>query len=108
MRYGFDLDGTLCTITNGNYEKAEPIQDRINFLNSLYESGNDITILTARGMSTYSNDAEKARDRWHSLTKVQLEKWGVKYHSLFLGKPAGDFYIDDKAVSDVDFFSKIK
>ena len=37
-------------------------------------------------------------------TKQQLEKWGVKYHKLFLGKPSGDIYIDDKGIKDEDFF----
>jgi len=30
--------------------------------------------------------------------------WGCKYHQLFLGKPSGDFYIDDKGINDTDFF----
>lgn len=108
MRYVFDLDGTLCTITNGHYHRAEPLNQRIEFLNSLYDNGHHITVLTARGMSTYQNNAEKANERWYTLTKEQLDKWGVKYHELFLGKPAGDFYIDDKAVKDVEFFSEVK
>ena len=108
MRYVFDLDGTLCTSTESQYSAAEPIEQRIKFLNDLYDSGHHITILTARGMSTYKNDAKKAHDRWYDLTKEQLSSWGVKHHELFLGKPAGDFYIDDKAVKDVEFFSEDK
>ncbi len=30
---------------------------------------------------------------------------GVNYHELFMGKPAGDLYIDDKGIKDEDFFS---
>ena len=30
------------------------------------------------------------------LTKKQLKKWKVKYHSLLFGKPVFDIYIDDK------------
>ena len=37
------------------------------------------------------------------LTEKQLEKWGVKYHELF-EKPHADVFIDDKAVSDTDWF----
>ena len=29
---------------------------------------------------------------------------GAKHHQLFLGKPSGDYYIDDKGVNDEDFF----
>ena len=35
--------------------------------------------------------------------KPPLEKWlyfnDVKYHELIMGKPAGDYYIDDKNLS---------
>ena len=30
----------------------------------------------------------------NGLTKKQLKKWGVKYHSLMFGKPVFDVYID--------------
>ena len=39
------------------------------------------------------------------MTKKQLDNWGINYHSLFLGKPSGDFYIDDKGIKDEDFFN---
>ena len=38
------------------------------------------------------------------LTSNQLDEWGVNYHRLFMGKPAGDLYIDDKAIKDEEFF----
>ena len=33
---------------------------------------------------------------FYDFTRMQLFEWGVKFHDLFLGKPAGDIYIDDK------------
>jgi hypothetical protein len=39
------------------------------------------------------------------FTVKQLNSWGVKYHELHLGKPAGDIYVDDKGVKDEDFFN---
>lgn len=104
MKYVFDLDGTLCTNTNGNYEFAEPILKRIEKVNQLFEDGHNITIYTARGMSTFANNPVKAYEKYYSLTENQLKKWKVKYHNLFLGKPAGDIYIDDKGVNDADYF----
>lgn len=106
MRYVFDLDGTLCNNTGGKYQQAVPNFKRIERLNNLYDQEHHITILTARGMSTYDNNATLAHEKWYDMTKEQLHSWGVKYHELFLGKPAGDFYIDDKAVKDVEFFSE--
>jgi len=42
------------------------------------------------------------------MTVKQLNDWGVKYHQLFLGKPAGDIYIDDKGMRDVDYFNQME
>ena len=41
---------------------------------------------------------------FENITKKQLKDWGVKYHRLFMGKPTGDYYIDDKAIRDTTFF----
>ena len=35
----------------------------------------------------------------------QLKKWGVKFHNLSVGeKPVYDLLIDDKALSDKEYF----
>ena len=46
----------------------------------------------------------KYEDLMRDLTEKQLEKWGVKYQELLFGKPHADVFIDDKAVSDTDWF----
>ena len=94
--YCFDLDGTLCTNTEGEYESAVPFSERISKVNALYEEGSNILIFTARGTVTGIN--------WRPLTENQLKLWGVKYHELRLGKPFADIYVDDRAISDGDFF----
>ena len=104
MVYVFDIDGTICHTNGSSYELSVPIQSRINYVNKLYEQGNKIYFLTARGMGRTDNDQQSAINELYEVTEEQLNKWGVKYHKLFLGKPAGDFYIDDKAISDVEFF----
>jgi hypothetical protein len=105
MTYVFDIDGTICTNTNGDYEYSEPISERINIINRLFDEGHTITFLTARGMGRYENNSSKSWTEFYDFTTRQLQCWGVKYHSLFLGKPAGDIYIDDKGVKDEDFFN---
>jgi len=95
--YCFDLDGTLCTNTEGEYESAIPFPERISKVNALYEEGSSILIYTARGTVTGID--------WRPLTEKQLAEWGVKYHELRLGKPFADVYIDDRAMSDGDFFN---
>jgi hypothetical protein len=97
MIYCFDLDGTLCTNTNGNYESAEPFYDRIKVVNELYENGDTILIDTARGGTTGID--------WYKFTESQLLKWGVKYHQLRVGiKLNFDILIDDKCINDRLFF----
>jgi capsule biosynthesis phosphatase len=104
MRYVIDIDGTICTNTNGNYEKAIPYKDRIDKVNKLYDEGNTIIYFTARGMKTFNNDISKVNKKWYNFTQKQLSDWNVKFHRLILGKPQSDIYIDDKGVNDNDFF----
>jgi hypothetical protein len=87
----FDLDGTLCTNTFGDYDSAEPFEWAIARVNALARTGHHIVILTARGFAT-------GRD-WSAQTRAQLDRWGVHYDELVLGKPAADVYIDDRAVN---------
>ena len=93
--YVFDIDGTICTNTNGEYEKAQPINSIIRKINKLYDDGHTIKYFTARGSGTGIN--------WENLTSNQLKEWGAKYHELILGKPEGDIYIDDKGVNVLDW-----
>ena len=102
--YVFDIDGTVCTVTDGNYEEAKPFPERIRQINKLYNDGNTIIFYTARGMGRSMNQATVANDLWRELTLRQLSDWCVQYHALFLGKPSGDIYVDDKGVTDTDFF----
>ena len=90
--YEVDLDGTLCSNTNGAYEHAVPFKNRIEKINQLYNNGNIININTARGATTGID--------WYDLTVRQLQDWGIKYHSLTVGKKHHyDFIIDDKAIN---------
>lgn len=104
MTYVFDIDGTICTDTNGSYELAKPYKNRISKINELYDQGNKIIFQTARGMGRHHNKRDLAYLDFYELTENQLSDWGVKHHGLFLGKPAADVYIDDKGEKDVDFF----
>lgn len=91
----FDIDGTICTDTKGEYELAQPFKERIDFINNLYRQGNIIKYFTARGSTTNID--------WRDLTSQQLKNWGALYHELILGKPFGDIYIDDKAYNCNDW-----
>jgi len=92
MKYCFDLDGTLCSNTWGEYSKAQPFKDCIAEVNKLFSENNTIKIFTARGTTSGTD--------WTDLTKLQLEAWGVKYHELIMNiKPPADLIIDDIAIN---------
>ena len=93
----FDLDGVLCSLTNGEYENAVPDPEAVQFVNGLYDRGFHIIIYTARFMGRNNQDMIAAYKQGYELTRSQLRRWGVKYHDLFLGKPAFDMLIDDRA-----------
>tara|TARA_A200000113_G_scaffold206826_1_gene204013 strand:+ start:6671 stop:6997 length:327 start_codon:yes stop_codon:yes gene_type:complete len=106
MRYNVDIDGTICIPGKGEgrYTEAVPIPERIAKINDLYIKGHQIIYHTARGMGTFDNDREKAKEKYYDFTLKQLRSWGCMFHDLFLGKPAADYYIDDKGVNSDDFF----
>ena len=56
-------------------------------------------------MGRSNNNSEFANKEFYEMTRDQLTGWGVKFHDLFLGKPSGDVYIDDKGTRDEDFFN---
>lgn len=91
-----DIDGTLASNNPPRkYNLHEPKVDVIKQINRLYEMGNIITIFTARGSSSGVD--------WRDVTEKQLSQWGVKYHHLIMGKPAGTRFIDDCNMSIEEF-----
>lgn len=105
MTYVFDIDGTICSNTDGKYSNATPNIDRINIINKLFNEGNKIIFFTARGMKTYDGNILKVYHVYYNFTIEQLNSWGVKYNQLVLGKPSADYYIDDKGINDENFFT---
>jgi hypothetical protein len=93
LRYCVDIDGTICTNTEGEYHAAEPYPDAIAAVNLLYELGHYVVLFTARGSGTGLD--------WREVTVRQMTEWGVKYHELHFGKPAADVYIDDRAINAI-------
>ena len=102
--YVFDIYGTICE-NDGDYTKSIPLTSRIDEVNALYDEGHTIIFQTARGMGRTDNNAPKAIEMFYDFTERQLKEWNVKYHKLFLGKPAGDIYVDDKGINDQNFFT---
>jgi CMP-N-acetylneuraminic acid synthetase len=87
-----DLDGVVASLVPGNdYARATPLRANVERVNALHGRGHRVVLFTARGGTTGID--------WSEVTRRQLEEWGVRYHELRFGKPAGDYYIDDRSVS---------
>ena len=95
-RIVFDIDGTVCTNSNGEYGLAQPYVDMIKYINQLYDDGWYIIFSSARGGTTCGGDIEKINEKWFHFTQGQLDAWGLKYHELHLGKIHAHVYVDDK------------
>ena len=91
-----DIDGTICTQTDSQYEKAKPFNKAIKKINKLYSQGNTIIVYTARFMGRTDNNYDKAYKLGYNFTLNQLKSWGLKFHELKMGKPQFDLLIDDK------------
>lgn len=104
-KYCFDLDNTLCFTKGNDYDSCTPNNERIKIVNDLYNTGNEITIFTARGMGTYKGNVSQVYYNLFELTKQQLISWGIKHHNLILGKPSYDLLICDKAINSEDWFN---
>ena len=101
MKYCFDIDGTICTPTEGNYSRATPYKERIDFINKIINEGDEVVFYTARGGSSGVD--------WSSFTLNQLREWGVTNPQIVFNKPPADLYVDDKArESDIFWQSVLK
>jgi CMP-N-acetylneuraminic acid synthetase len=90
-----DIDGVIATLVPSlQYDEAGPNPEVIRVINFLYQQGHRIILFTARGTLTGQD--------WADLTRQQLTSWGVMHHELRFGKPAADYYLDDKLLSISD------
>jgi ATP-grasp in the biosynthetic pathway with Ter operon len=85
----WDIDGTICTETGGNYHLCVPIPGVIDLINEQHARGDEVVLHTARGMKRFNNDVAAVYQNLYELTKKQLDEWGVRYDKLIMGKPYG-------------------
>jgi prolyl oligopeptidase PreP (S9A serine peptidase family) len=91
-----DIDNTICISKDSDYANSQPIIQRIQKVNELYDQGNKIIYWTARGGNSGID--------WTDKTHSQLAAWGCKYDEIRMGKPVYDVWVDDKAINSEDFF----
>lgn len=92
LTFVVDFDGVLGSLVPDNdYSRSEPLERNIARVNRLHERGHRILIFTARGSATGVD--------WADVTRQQLLAWGVRFDELCFGKPAADYYVDDRLIT---------
>lgn len=87
MQIIIDIDGTICSEERQfSRSLATPNEDAIESINTLYDQGHTIILYSARTWAEWE------------MTSHWLRQHQIKYHQLFLGKPVGDVWIDDRAI----------
>lgn len=96
MQIIIDMDGTICT-EEKTYSRclAKPKEAAIETINKLYDQGHTIIIYSARTWMEFE------------MTSAWLFEHQIKYHQLVMGKPIGDVWIDDRALTFRDNWEEI-
>lgn len=97
MQIVIDMDGTICS-EERQFSRclAKPKPGAVETINALFEAGHTIIIYSARTWVEYE------------MTVDWLKRYGVKYTQLFMGKPIGDVWIDDRAITCNNNWAEIK
>lgn len=107
MNFVFDIDETISRWNEDrDYLNFVPDLAMIDKINALYNQGHYITLHTARGMRSMNRDLIRIISELRPPLVEWLKKNGVNYNELIMGKPYGDYYIDDKNISIDQFLEK--
>ena len=101
-----DLDDTICSTKNGDYENSIPKEKVIKKIKEYKNLGFEIIIYTSRNMRTYKGNVELIKANTLPIIIRWLEKFDVPYDQIIVGKPwpsFGGFYVDDKAIRPDEF-----
>ena len=101
-----DLDDTICSTKNGDYENSIP-KEKVIKKNKEYKNlGFEIIIYTSRNMRTYKSNVDLIKANTLPIIIRWLKKFDVPYDEIIVGKPwpsFGGFYVDDKAIRPDEF-----
>ena len=103
-----DFDGTLALGDTGNINKMSPNLKLVSLIKQMYNDGNTIKIVTARGCKSCSSIGEKYK-KYNDVISKWLETHNVPYHELSFNKEYADIYIDDRGynIKDTLFYDKL-
>jgi tRNA A-37 threonylcarbamoyl transferase component Bud32 len=103
-----DFDGTLALGDTSNIPTMHPNLKLITLINQMYNDGNYIKIVTARGCKSCSTIKER-EDKYGKIITNWLNINGVTYNELSFNKEYGDAYIDDRGynIKDTIYYNKL-
>ncbi len=103
-----DFDGTLALGDTKDITTMVPNLKLVSLINSLYNDGNFIKIVTARGCKSCSNFSQR-KTKYYDIITQWLNKHSIKYHELSFYKEYADVYIDDRGINikDTIYYSKL-
>jgi uncharacterized HAD superfamily protein len=97
MQLIIDLDGTICSEEKTfSRSLAKPKKDAKESIEKLKNAGHIIIIYSARSWNEYE------------MTIDWLKKNKIPFDQLVLGKPIGDYWIDDRAINFTSWKSVIE
>lgn len=103
-----DVDDTILTTINRDYEKSQPKMEVIVGLRALKDAGWFIYLHTARGMGRSNGDIESVRVEVIEEVEAFCRKFDVPYDVIQIGKPWGIVYVDDLAMRPEEFAAQYK
>ena len=101
-----DIDKTICFTKSGDYECSTPNLDLIKKIQDYKKNGFEIILYTSRNMRTYDGNVGKINKVTLPVLIAWLEKHGVIYDEIYVGKPwcgFEGFYVDDRAIRPSEF-----
>ncbi len=103
-----DFDGTLALGDTSNIPTMYPNLKLVTLINQMYNDGNYIKVVTARGCKSCSSIKER-EDKYKKIVINWLITHGVKHHELSFNKEYGDAYIDDRGynIKDTIYYNKL-
>ena len=105
MKIVFDLDDTICRTKNRDYANSSEISAVVSKIKEIRDRlpGTEIVIHTSRGMASCNGDVEAAEKKNRPTIENWLKEHGIEVDEIIFGKPLADIYVDDKAMTALDF-----
>ncbi|WP_122902174.1 HAD-IIIC family phosphatase [Acinetobacter sp. B51(2017)] len=101
-----DIDDTICTTNNGDYQNSKPIAEVVDKIREYKALGFEICLSTSRNMRTYEGNTGKIAANTLPVLIKWLDQHQVPYDEIYIAKPwcgFEGFYVDDKAIRPDEF-----